>query len=86
MLRSIAMKLRISGCLAAITAWAWTLAAHAQTVPIGSDTEPMFGESMDRGLVPLFFFVAAGIGVMTLAALLVTMVIRPRLPRSLRGA
>lgn len=84
MLRSSGMKLRITGCLAALGAWAWTIAAHAQTVPIGSETAPMFDDAMNRGLVPLFFFIAAGIGVMTLAAIVVSMVLRPRLPRSLR--
>lgn len=69
-----------------LSAWLFTLAAHAQNGPIGSDTAPMFDETMNRGLVPLFFFVAAGIGVMTLAALVATMFLRPRLPRGLRGA
>jgi len=78
------MKLRFSAWVAAMSAWMWTLVAEAQT--LGSGSAPAFEDTMDRGLIPLFFFVAGGIAVMTIATLAATLVLRRTVPRHLRGA
>lgn len=78
------MKPWFSAWVAAMSAWLFTLVAEAQT--LGSGTAPVFEDSMDRGLIPLFFFVAGGIAVMTIAALMTALVLRRSVPRHLRGA
>jgi hypothetical protein len=57
--------------------------AHAQEVPVEQNASPgsMFEETMSTGLIPLFTAIGAGIAIMFLLAAIVTIALRPRLPR-----
>lgn len=46
-----------------------------------SDAAPKLADSMSNGLVPLFGAIGAGILVMMIAVLVVTLWIQPRVPR-----
>jgi len=66
-----------------MSAWLWTLAAEAQT--LGSGDPPGFGDAMDRGLIPLFFYVAASVALMGLAAVVAVVFLRWSAPRPGHG-
>lgn len=79
------MKRELSAWFAAASAWLWALSVEAQTSSVGSGGVPAFEHSMNKGLVPLFFYVSGAIVLMGIAALVAVLFLRPRLPTSLRG-